>query len=285
MRRKECNPMSLRILFTLSLLVLLSNAYAQYSGGNADGGGLVAAYDNITGISTVYQGGNADGNALVLFSSAISPAIYCLSGDGDGSAATGYLGSTAGPGIYVNGGSGDGQALDWPAPTSISPLGLYCNGGSADGSNSTGSGTSISQPFYCNGGIAEGHASRSSPERFLGQGIWTGYTDTLWTRSSNWKFDLIPGASLAATIQSGSPHYPVINTSFAVNDSLSAGIRCRRFDILNGGSFTTRNTVFINGDVTISGGWQHLNSTPSSFTIGPSGNVLLLEAGQLEAGQ
>jgi M6 family metalloprotease-like protein len=71
---------------------------------------------------------------------------------------------------------------------------------------------------------------------------WTGAVSTDWFNAANWLTG-VPGVTTDIEIHSGSPRYPVVNST----------ANCRNLEIKNGGSLIIQAVMIVNGDLTSSG--------------------------------
>lgn len=138
-------------------------------------------------------------------------------------------------------------------------------------------------------------------------GSWTGAVSTDWNTPGNWFNNSIPTATINATIPSGVPHYPVLNTGTGAVKNIT--IQSNASLTVTGGTLSIAGSMINNGTFDVSAGTVVLNGASSQtvpasvfagnqirhLTISNSAGVtlggtlhltgiLLVSAGQLNTG-
>lgn len=280
-----------------------------FNGGHGDGMVRGVGTGTVNDQNRYLTGGPADGAAHYFNSLPLNePFNYCSGGSGDGMYFRQYSASLNNMNAYCNGGGGDGLSLNF-ANTFTYGYPVYCAGDSGDGcgflfipsltlnehphycNGSAGDGLAflnhygqINQIFLYAGGVDDGGIGFTSGNLQLGQGTWTGNISSDWSTNGNWKHNIIPNHEINVFIPPGRQHYPDVNQSLSVKSSRGF-YKCNRIDIASQGYLISRDKLYIDGIMNISGLFTSFCQPDSCTQISLTGKMTLLNGAEINLGR
>lgn len=255
------------------------------SGGLADG---AAHYFNTLPLNEPFKyctGGSGDGMYLIQYNSALNKMnVYCTGGHGDGLSLVSVRTFTYGNPVYCCGDSGDGSGFLFIPSLTLNEHLRYCNGAAGDGQAFFNHYSQINQNFLFAGGVDDGGIGFTTANLQLGKGTWTGNISSEWNVTGNWKNNLIPDEEINVFIPPGRQHYPDVNQPVSVNSS-QGFYKCNRIDIASQGYLITRDKLYIDGIMNISGSFTSFCLPDSCTQISLTGKMTLLNGAEISLGK
>jgi hypothetical protein len=272
-------------LSLISETTTLNDQNSYLSGGPGDGSGNYYRRYPINEPYYYCSGGNGDGiHYRISFASLNEKIIYCSGGQGDGLSLNHLNTFTYGFPIFCSGSGGDGESITFSPSLTLNNHNYYCNGMAGDGLAINNYWGQVNQIFIFTGGDDDGGTTIAGITVNLGMGIWTGNISSAWNTTGNWEYNIIPDKRINVFIPSGRQHYPDLTQSLAINSS--HGIyKCRRLDIDSLGFVTARQTLYIDGIMSIYGTITSLAKPDTSNQVSPTGEIIIHPGGLIKLGK